>query len=352
MTRARPLATADFDYRLPEALIARYPAEERESSRLMVVDRGAERVSHARFPDFLDYLQEGDLVVGNDTRVIPARLLGRKPSGANAEVLLLARAGDGTDERLWRAMVRPGGKLKPGRLVEVSPDLAVEVVDSLAGGTRLVRLHTGLPVDQALERYGRVPLPPYLRRDDEASDRERYQTVYAVHDGSVAAPTAGLHLTESFLDRLADRGVEWSAVTLHVGVGTFRTVEAEDPAEHEMHSERYWVAEETAEAVDRCRERGGRVWAVGTTVVRTLESTAVDGRRVAPGTGETDLFIRPPYDFRVVDGLLTNFHLPRSTLLMLVSAFAGTALMRRAYAEAVAREYRFFSYGDAMVLLP
>ncbi|MDH3223749.1 MAG: tRNA preQ1(34) S-adenosylmethionine ribosyltransferase-isomerase QueA [Gemmatimonadota bacterium] len=352
MTRPQPLATADFDYRLPEDLIARYPAEQRESSRLMVVDRWAETVSHARFPAFLDHLREGDLVVGNDTRVIPARLLGKKPSGANAEVLLLARAGDGTDERLWRALVRPGGKLKPGRLVEVSPDLAVEVVDSLAGGTRLVRLHTPLPVGEALERYGRVPLPPYLRREEEASDRERYQTVYAAYDGSVAAPTAGLHLTEAFLRRLTDRGVGWSTVTLHVGVATFRTVEAEDPAEHEMHSERYRISEETAEAVTRCRERGGRVWAVGTTVVRTLESAAVEGGRVAPGPGETALFIRPPYDFRVVDGLLTNFHLPRSTLLMLVSAFAGTPLVRRAYAEAVAREYRFFSYGDAMVLLP
>lgn len=352
MTRVQPLGTADFDYLLPDELIARYPAEEREFSRLMVVDRWAGRVSHAGFPDFLDCLQEGDLVVGNDTRVLPARLLGRKPTGAGAEVLLLARAGDETDERLWRAMVRPGGKLKPGRRVEVSPELAVEIVDSLAGGTRLVRLHTALPVAQALERYGRVPLPPYLRREEEASDRERYQTVYAVHDGSVAAPTAGLHLTEAFLHRLADCGIEWATVTLHVGVGTFRTVDVTDPADHEMHSERYRIPDATAGAVDRCRKRGGRVWAIGTTVVRTLESAAVNGRRVTPGPGETNLFIRPPYDFGVVDGVLTNFHLPRSTLLMLVSAFAGTALVRRAYAEAVAEGYRFFSYGDAMVLLP
>lgn len=358
MTKAPRLRTSDFDYDLPPELIARYPADRREASRLMVLDRAGAAVSHRLFPQFLDLLEPGDLVVANDTRVMPARLLGRKPTGASAEVLLLEPAEGGPgggrdrDPFLWRALVRPGGKLKPGRTVEVAPDLVIRILDSLPGGTRLVRLETSLDVHEALDRHGRVPLPPYMGRDDEPEDRHRYQTVYAAREGSVAAPTAGLHFTEALIAKIEAMGVEWATLTLHVGVGTFRTVDAEDPADHEMHRERYHIPERLASAVDACRSRGGRVWAVGTTVVRTLESAAALDGRLAPGPGETELFIRPPYEFKVVDGLLTNFHLPRSTLLMLVSAFGGSELVERAYAEAVARGYRFYSYGDAMVVVP
>jgi len=284
------------------------------------------------------------------------RLLGRKPTGAPAEILLLrpaaAPAGVPKEEsRLWEALVRPGGKLKPGRRVEISPELVVEILDSAAGGGRLVRLVTDLPGEEALHRYGRMPLPPYLEREDEALDRERYQTVYARTPGSVAAPTAGLHFTESLLDEAALRGVSLAKLTLHVGVGTFRPVEVEDPAEHDLHPESYGVSPEAAEAVNAARNLGGRVWAVGTTVVRTLESVAGEDGRVRPGIGETRLFIRPPFRFRIVDRLVTNFHLPRSTLLMLVAAFAGYDTTLEAYATAVREGYRFYSYGDAMVVL-
>ena len=352
MSQHSALRTADFDYDLPPDLIALYPAERREASRLLVVNRTEGTLTHGGFPEFLEHLQSGDLVVANDTRVMPARLLGRKPTGAAAEILLLEPADSHGDLHLWRAMVRPGGKLKPGRTVEIGADLWVRIMDSLPGGTRLVRLETDLDVGEALSRYGRVPLPPYLGREEEPLDRQRYQTVYAAAEGSVAAPTAGLHFTSDLIEGIRARGVGWETVTLHVGVGTFRTVDVDDPVEHEMHRERYSVPRRLAEALAACRARRGRVWAVGTTVVRTLESAATEEGDLEPGAGETDLFIRPPFQFKVVDGLLTNFHLPRSTLLMLVSAFAGTDLVRRAYAEAVSERYRFYSYGDAMLLLP
>jgi S-adenosylmethionine:tRNA ribosyltransferase-isomerase len=229
--------------------------------------------------------------------------------------------------------------------------LAVEILDSIPGGGRLIRLDTPLPIPVALEKYGHVPLPPYIDRPDEEVDRERYQTVYARLPGSVAAPTAGLHFTDELLDELGLRGVQIRKVTLHVGVGTFRPIEVEDPSQHTMHTERFHVPSSTADAVQRCRTSGGRVWAVGTTVVRTLESVVGEGGRLRPGTGETNLFIRPPYRFKVVDHLVTNFHLPRSTLMMLVGAFAGYHETRRAYDEAMEKGYRFYSYGDAMVVL-
>ena len=253
--------------------------------------------------------------------------------------------------KLWEALVRPGGKLKPGRRVEISPELEVEILDSAPGGGRLVRLVTGMPGEEALHRFGHMPLPPYLEREDEPLDRERYQTVYARMPGSVAAPTAGLHFTDTLLDELALRGVGLAKLTLHVGVGTFRPVEVATPEEHEMHPERYWVSPEAAEAVNATRNLGGRIWAVGTTVVRTLESVAGEDGRVRPGSGDTRLFIRPPHRFKVVDRLVTNFHLPRSTLLMLVAAFGGYHRVMEAYAAAVAGDYRFYSYGDAMVIL-
>ena len=354
---------SDYAYELPDDRIARYPAARRDESRLLVVDRaGRDRppFRHLRFSDLDGLMRPGDLLVVNESRVLPARLRGRKPTGARAEILLLrpwadeggAPPPDGHDAREWEALVRPGSKLKPGRSVVVAEDLSVEILDSAPGGARRVRLVTPLSVGEALERYGEMPLPPYIDREAEALDRERYQTVYARRSGSVAAPTAGLHFTEELLATLDNRGVRRVAVTLHVGMGTFRPVEVEDPADHPMHVEAYEVPREVVDAVAETRTRGGRVWAVGTTAVRTLEAAADPDGRLRPGPGRTDLFIRPPYTFRVVDGLITNFHLPRSTLLMLVAALAGYERTQAAYGEAVREGYRFYSYGDAMVIPP
>jgi S-adenosylmethionine:tRNA ribosyltransferase-isomerase len=287
------------------------------------------------------------VLVLNTTRVFRARLLGtRDGSGAPAEVLLLKPHGDGRFE----ALVRPGGKLGPGRIITVSPELSVEIEQVTERRTRLVRLRTPLRLDQAIDRYGHVPLPPYVTRADTAIDAERYQTVYARERGSIAAPTAGLHFTPGMLAGLSGRGVERADVVLHVGAGTFKPVETDDPAEHPMHEEWYSVPPETARALDAARARSAHIWAVGTTSARTLESAAAEDGRVAAATGETRLFIRPPYAWKAVDRLITNFHLPRSTLLMLVAAFAGYDLTMRAYREAVGAGYRFFSYGDAMVV--
>lgn len=351
---------SDYDYELPEGRVARYPVEKRDESRLLTVDRESSTLRHGTFSSLPDLLSPGDLLVVNESRVLPVRLLGRKPTGAPAEVLLLRpfspqecgeEGFDSKDDRVWEALVRPGGKLKPGRMVEVGEDLAIEILDSTPDGGRIVRLHTSLTATEAMQRFGHMPLPPYLHREDEELDRERYQTVYARDPGSVAAPTAGLHFTDGLLDEIAIRGVEIARVTLHVGVGTFRPIEVEDPADHIMHTERYRVPFETADAVQRCRLGGGRIWAVGTTVVRTLESAVGADGRLRPGSGETRLFIRPPYRFQVVDRLITNFHLPRSTLLMLVGAFGGYQRMKDAYGEAIQEGYRFYSYGDAMVIL-
>jgi S-adenosylmethionine:tRNA ribosyltransferase-isomerase len=280
--------------------------------------------------------------------VVKARLLGvRRGSGAPAEIFLLTALGDGR----YEAMVSPGGKLKPGRLVDVAPGFSVEVVAITERRTRIVQLRSSAGVEQAIETHGHVPLPPYIARGDEASDRERYQTVYAREAGSVAAPTAGLHFTPALLARLEERGVSRAEVVLHVGAGTFKPVDVDDPADHTMHEERYSIPAESAEAVTRTQVAGKRVWAVGTTSVRTLESAADDAGMVHAGDGETRIFIRPPAHLRVVDALVTNFHLPRSTLLMLVAAAAGYELTMRAYREAIAERYRFYSYGDAMVVV-
>lgn len=352
--------TSAFDYALPEQLVARYPAERRDRSRLLVLRRETGAISHTIFDQLTTLVSPGDAVVLNETRVFPARLVGRKPTGAPGEVLLLrpwsgasggAEDPEVPDPRLWEALVRPGGKLKPGRVLDIAPGIRVEMVDSTPGGGRVVRLVSDTPVEQILERHGHVPLPPYLEREDEALDRERYQTVYARHRGSVAAPTAGLHFTPELLEALEQRGVRLVRLTLHVGVGTFRPVETEDPASHSMHSEYYDVDAAAAAAVNEVRSEGGAVWAVGTTVVRTLETAADEGGTVHPGSGWTDLFIRPGYRFRAVDRLITNFHLPRSTLLMLVAAFGGYQPVMRAYQQAIERGYRFYSYGDAMALL-
>ena len=352
--------TSDYDYHLPPDRIARYPAERRDGSRLLVVPPGG-ALGHRVFRDVVELFQPGDVLVLNESRVLPARLLGRKPSGAPAEVLLLrpweggwGKSGGGgpPDPGLWEALVRPGGKLKPGRTVEVAPDLVVEIVDSTGDGGRVVRLVTPLPVEEALARHGHVPLPPYLDRPDEALDRERYQTVYARTPGSVAAPTAGLHFTPELLAAVEAAGVGLARVTLHVGIGTFRPMEEEDPSRHAMHREWWEVRPEAADAVNAARAAGGRVWAVGTTAVRTLETAGAGGGGLRPGSGETDLFIRPGFTFQVVDGLITNFHLPRSTLLMLVAGLAGYRRIMDAYAEAIREGYRFYSYGDAMAILP
>jgi S-adenosylmethionine:tRNA ribosyltransferase-isomerase len=339
--------TSDYEFDLPPELIAQEPLADRTASRLMVLDRQRDRIEHRRFVELADLIPAGDLLVLNTTRVLKARLLGRRASGARAEVLLLKPLGD----HVWEAMVSPGGKLRPGRRVEITNDLAVEILESTERRTRLVRLESSLSDAEAIARHGHVPLPPYIDRADTASDESRYQTVYAQQDGSVAAPTAGLHFSPELLKEIERRGIARADVVLHVGAGTFKPVESDDPAAHVMHDESFAIPEKTAAAVAAARARHASVWAVGTTTMRTLESAASAGGIVEPREGTTALFIRPPYEFRVVDRLITNFHLPRSTLLMLVAAFAGYELTMRAYREAIAQRYRFFSYGDAMAIL-
>lgn len=345
------LRTADFDYPLPQDLVASHPAGRRDESRLLVLDRSGGSLRDRRFPDLLEYLAEGDALVVNDTRVFPARLRGRKPTGAQAEVLLLRSLPGDPERRTWQALVRPGGKLKPGRIVEIAADFQVVVEDSFDDGSRRVRLvGEGDPWD-LIERHGEVPLPPYIQRPGEAADRERYQTVYARERGSVAAPTAGLHFTTGLLEAIEALGVGVVPVTLHVGVGTFRPVETERVEDHRMHSERFELSEAAAGALNRTRASGRRVWAVGTTSARTLEAAVLPEGTFDGAAGWTDLFIHPPYEFRVVDGLLTNFHLPRSSLLMLVAALAGRRRVLEAYRHAIDRRYRFYSYGDAMLVV-
>ncbi|HEY2065850.1 MAG TPA: tRNA preQ1(34) S-adenosylmethionine ribosyltransferase-isomerase QueA [Gemmatimonadaceae bacterium] len=343
--------TADYAFDLPPELIAQTPLERRDASRLMVVDRATRTIAHRTFSDLPELVTPGDLVVVNRSRVVKARLLGtRVGSGAPAEVFLLSPLGHGR----YEAMVSPGGKLKPGRVVEFGPGFTAEILEVTDRRTRVVQLRVSAPfadVEQAIERYGHVPLPPYIARNDAPPDVERYQTVYAREAGSVAAPTAGLHFTPELLAALDARGVRRGEVVLHVGAGTFKPVEVDDPAEHLMHEERYVIPDATAQAVIETHAAGERVWAVGTTTVRTLESAAESDGSVRAGGGETRIFIRPPMRPRVVDALITNFHLPRSTLIMLVAAFAGYELTMRAYREAIAQRYRFYSYGDAMAIV-
>lgn len=344
------LRTADYDFDLPRALIAQAPLARRDASRLLVVDRGAGTIDHRTFADLPALVRAGDLMVVNRSRVVKARLLGhRVGSGAPAEVFLLSPLGDGR----YEAMVSPGGKLKPGRVVQIADGFNAEILEVTTRRTRIVHLRVDAPfesVEQAVEAHGHIPLPPYIERPDVAADAERYQTVYAREAGSVAAPTAGLHFTPELLATLDARGVRRGEVVLHVGAGTFKPVETEDPAEHVMHEERFVIPDATAQAVEETRAAGGRVWAVGTTSVRSLESAAQPGRTVRAGAGETRIFIRPPARPQIVDALVTNFHLPRSTLIMLVAAFAGYDLTMHAYREAVAEGYRFYSYGDAMAI--
>ena len=313
----------------------------------MIVRRATGGIEHGKFRDLVDLIPSGDALVVNTTKVFKARLLGKRDSGAPAEIMLLKSLGSNN----YEAMVHPGGKLKAGRRVHIAPDFDAEILETTNRRTRIVHLHSPIPAEEAIEQYGHVPLPPYVHRPDEPVDMERYQTVYANESGSVAAPTAGLHFTPEVLDALAMKGVARAELVLHVGAGTFKPVEVDDPADHVMHEESYRVPGEAASALNATRERGGSIWAVGTTSVRTLESVVGSDRRFVAASGDTRIFIRPPYEFRAVDHLLTNFHLPRSTLLMLVAAFAGYDLIMRAYREAIAAGYRFYSYGDAMVIV-
>jgi S-adenosylmethionine:tRNA ribosyltransferase-isomerase len=338
--------TADFDYHLPPDLIAQEPLPDRGTSRLLVVQRNPARLADSQFTELPSLIPPGDLLVLNTTRVRHARLLGTRASGAPAELLLIHPGTDGD----WVAMGKPGSALRPGKRITLGPDASVETIAVLADGNRLVRF-IGLSPDEAVRRYGRLPLPPYITRPPGELDEVRYQTVYARVEGSVAAPTAGLHFTPDLLDRLTGAGVEVAELDLQVGPGTFKPVEVEEPSLHEMHPEHYEIPPSLASAIERVRGKGGRVWAVGTTVVRALESAAGENRTVEAGPGDTRLMVTPGYSFKVVDRMLTNFHLPRSTLLMLVSAFAGHGLMMAAYQHAIAQRYRFYSYGDAMVII-
>jgi len=338
----------EYDYRLPDELIAQTPAGERDSSRLMVLDLPDDETRHRRFSDLPELLGPDDLLVVNDTRVFPARLVGvKETTGAEIEIFLLRPNGSET----WEALCRPAKRVRIGtRITFDGGVLNVEVVGKRDNGGVTVRLESALPTDAAIDAVGRTPLPPYIRREAVAEDRERYQTVYARTRGSVAAPTAGLHFTESLLEQIRSAGVKTASVTLHVGLGTFRPLDEQTVARDTLHREFCTVPAETAEALERCRSAGGRIVAVGTTASRALETAAVDGS-FAPFEGWTDIFIKPPYRFRSVDCLITNFHLPRSSLLMLVSAFAGRERILGAYREAVERRYRFYSYGDAMFII-
>jgi S-adenosylmethionine:tRNA ribosyltransferase-isomerase len=338
---------SDFDYALPEALVAQEPVTPRDASRLLVLPP-AGPLDHRRFAELPDLLRPGDLLVFNDTRVIPARLVGTKSTGGKVELLLCEPLAGGLGRR-WRAMGQASKAIRPGATLAFD-GLSATVESAEGEGFYVVALdREGRALENALARAGRVPLPPYIHRAPSEADRERYQTIWARAPGSAAAPTAGLHFTDEILARLAARGVERAAVTLHVGPGTFLPVRGESLDSHRMHAEQYEVPAATSHAIAACRARGGRVVAVGTTTLRTLES-AVQGGRVAAGAGRTELFVRPGHAFRAVDALVTNFHLPRSTLLVLVCAFGGTERVLAAYREAVERRYRFFSYGDAMLV--
>lgn len=337
---------AEFDYDLPQALIAQTPCARRDASRLLVLDRQTGVLAHRRFYEVGAYLRPGDVLIFNDTRVIPARLVGAKAeTGGKVEVFLLRRKeGDA-----WEALVKPGKKARPGTVIAFGESLRCEVLAPTEFGGRIVRFSYEGIFEEILDRLGQTPLPPYIK--ETLADKERYQTVYARERGSAAAPTAGLHFTQALLGDLKAAGVELGFLTLHVGLGTFRPVQVEEIESHVMHSEYYQVPPETAALVNAAKAKGRRVVAVGTTAIRTLESAAQTGGGIAAASGWTDIFIYPGYDFKVVDAMLTNFHLPKSTLLMLISAFAGREKILAAYEAAIAERYRFFSFGDAMLIV-
>nr|WP_092067214.1 tRNA preQ1(34) S-adenosylmethionine ribosyltransferase-isomerase QueA [Dendrosporobacter quercicolus]NSL46467.1 tRNA preQ1(34) S-adenosylmethionine ribosyltransferase-isomerase QueA [Dendrosporobacter quercicolus DSM 1736]SDL51579.1 S-adenosylmethionine:tRNA ribosyltransferase-isomerase [Dendrosporobacter quercicolus] len=336
---------ADFDYELPEELIAQRPHEPRDGSRLIVLNKETGKLAHRHFYDVPGFLESGDTLIFNDTKVLPARLIGiKRETGAKIEVFLLNRK-NGDD---WEVLVKPGKRVRPGAVIRFSDELSCEIIAATDFGGRIARFSYQGIFEELLDRLGDTPLPPYIK--EKLADKDRYQTVYARFSGSAAAPTAGLHFTPELMQEIADKGVHLGYVTLHVGLGTFRPVNVEQITEHVMHSEYYSVPEATAQLINRTRERGKRVIAVGTTAIRTLE-TAGAGGKVAAGSGWTNIFIYPGYQFNMIDGLITNFHLPKSTLLMLVSAFAGRDAVMDAYREAIERRYRFFSFGDAMLII-
>ena len=341
------LKTSDFYFDLPQELIAQDPLADRSASRLLVLHRETGAVEHHTFKEITQFLRPGDCLVLNNTKVLPARLFGTKEdTGAAIEVLLLKRK----EADVWETLVKPGKKMKPGaRLTFGDGSLRAEILDVVEEGNRLIRFFYEGIFEEVLDRLGEMPLPPYITHKLE--DKNRYQTVYAKYEGSAAAPTAGLHFTEALLQEIKKMGVETAFVTLHVGLGTFRPVKVEDLSEHHMHSEYYEVTEETAETINHTKEKGGRVICVGTTSCRTIESAAGEDGRVIAGCGNTEIFIYPGYRFKVLDCLITNFHLPESTLVMLVSALAGREQVLAAYQEAIQERYRFFSFGDAMLII-
>jgi S-adenosylmethionine--tRNA ribosyltransferase-isomerase len=333
---------SDFDYHLPKELIAKYPAQPRDSCRLMVLDRKDKTIEHRIFRDVIDYLKPGDTLVLNNTKVIPARLIGKKEkTNANIEVFLLRPI----EDNIWEALIKNVRRLKKNQKIIISDDFYVEFLDR-DNEKAIVKIHSK-DIKSDLEKYGHVPLPPYIEREDEEKDKDYYQTVFAEKEGSVASPTAGLHFTKELLEKIKEKGVNIAYITLHVGLGTFKPVKTEDITKHKMHEEYFIIPKETLEMIKKTKENKKSVVAVGTTVVRALETYGKFGKT----EGFTDIFIYPPYEFKIVDKLITNFHLPKSTLLMLVSAFADRDFILRAYNEAVKEKYRFFSYGDAMLIV-
>ena len=346
MERNKTVKTSDFYYDLPEELIAQDPLEDRSSSRLLVLNKETGETEHHVFKEIINYLNPGDCLVINDTKVIPARLIGeRVGTGAKIEVLLLKRR----ENDIWETLVKPGRKMKVGAKVSFGDGLLVgEVVDVVEEGNRLIQFHYEGIFEEILDQLGQMPLPPYITH--QLKERNRYNTVYATHEGSAAAPTAGLHFTPQLLEEIQKKGIEIARVTLHVGLGTFRPVKVEEVTEHHMHSEFYQIDEEAAEKINHAKENGGRVICVGTTSCRTIESAADENGRLKACSGWTEIFIYPGYQFKILDSLITNFHLPESTLIMLVSALAGRDHVLAAYEEAVREKYRFFSFGDAMFI--
>ena len=339
------MKVTDFDYDLPEELIAQVPIDKRDASRLMILDRKKQTIEHKIFTDVIDYLDKGDCLVINNTKVIPARLYGKKSTGANVEFLLLKRLeGD-----IWESIVRPGNKLKPGTKVTFGDGiLDAEILDVLTDGTRKVKFTYDGIFNEILDKIGLMPLPPYIHT--ELKEKDRYQTIYAKYEGSAAAPTAGLHFTEELLDKIEKKGIKIAKVTLHVGIGTFRPVKEENVEEHQMHSEHFYITKEEADKINKAKQNNKRVISVGTTSCRVLESISDENGLVHPCEDDTSIYIYPGYKFKCIDGLITNFHLPKSTLLMLVSALAGREYILKAYKEAVKEKYRFFSFGDAMFI--
>ena len=336
---------SEFNYNLPEELIAQTPLEKRDESRLMVLNRKEKTIEHKTFKDIIDYLQPGDCIVRNNTKVLPARIYGNKETGAKVEFLLL----NNIEGDIWETIVRPGNKLHVGtKVIFGNGELVAEILDIMPGGTRKVKFEYEGIFNEILDEIGLMPLPPYIH--EELKENDRYQTVYAKYNGSAAAPTAGLHFTPELLKKIEEKGIKIANVTLHVGIGTFRPVKEEKVENHEMHSEHYYIKKEDAEIINETKKNGGRIIAVGTTSCRVLETVADENGMVCETEGDTKIFIYPGYKFKCLDALITNFHLPQSTLLMLVSSLAGKEYIMKAYEEAVKEKYRFFSFGDAMFI--